>query len=152
MSSAIIPPIRHENCQAELRRQIQALAARLQPYVLAERRRDDRVAIPLLFRLMPLDADWRLCEGESIIVVGKNISQRGLSFYHEQPIPYRRAAISLADPRYGDFAAEIDVRWCRFTRPGWYESGGRLTRALSHTEVESGPEGEVRLTQPAVVG
>jgi hypothetical protein len=31
--------------------------------------------------------------------------------------------------------AEIDITWCRFTKPGWYESGGRLMRiAASATE------------------
>jgi hypothetical protein len=117
--------------RATLTNQVEALLARLNPNISLERRRDDRFAIPVLFRLTPLDADRQPIEDEALIVVGKNISRRGLSFYHERPIPHRRSLIALAEPGIGSFAAEIDVSWCRFTSPGWYESGGRLVRAVS---------------------
>jgi hypothetical protein len=39
--------------------------------------------------------------------------------------------IELTHPGIAPFAAEIDISWCRFTKPGWYESGGRLIRAVS---------------------
>jgi hypothetical protein len=29
------------------------------------------------------------------------------------------------------FAVEIDISWCRFSKPGWYESGSRLIAALT---------------------
>jgi hypothetical protein len=109
--------------------QIEALLSRLHPVVERERRHDDRVAIPVLFRLTPFDADREPLVQEASIVVGKNISRRGVSFYHEKPITHRRALIELADPSVGSFVAEIDITWCRFTKPGWYESGGRLIRS-----------------------
>jgi hypothetical protein len=111
--------------------QIEALLSRLHPAVERERRHDDRVAIPVLFCLTPFDADHQPLEQEASIVVGKNISRRGLSFYHEKPMTHRRALIELADPAVGSFVAEIDVTWCRFTKPGWYESGGRLIRSAA---------------------
>jgi hypothetical protein len=111
--------------------QIEALLSRLHPSVERERRHDDRVAIPVLFRLTPLDADREPLEQEASIVVGKNISRRGVSFYHEKPITHRRAVIELADPSVGCFVAEVDISWCRFTKPGWYESGGRLIRTAA---------------------
>jgi hypothetical protein len=120
--------------------QVEALLTRLYPAVGRERRHDDRIAIPVLFRLTPFDADHQPVAQDSLIVVGKNISRRGVSFYHERPITHRRALIELADPSAGIFVAEIDVTWCRFTKPGWYESGGRLLRSaapiadLSRTE------------------
>jgi hypothetical protein len=110
--------------------QVQALLSRLRATVVVERRRDPRAALPVLLRLTPLDADMQTADEESIIVVGKNISRHGLSFYHERPLPYRRAVISLAQPGLGEFTVEIDVNWCRFRAPGWYESGGRLLRAI----------------------
>ena len=115
-----------------LTNQIEALLSRLNPSVSPERRRDERFAIPVLFRLTPLDADRQPIESEALIVVGKNISRRGFSFYHERPIAHRRAHIALAQPGLGSFSAEIDVSWCRFRRPGWYESGGRLVRSILH--------------------
>lgn len=116
-----------------LARQVQELVARLRPEVTIERRHDDRVSIPLLFRLTPLDRDREPVHDDAIIVVGKDISRRGLSFFHEHPLTYRRAVVALEHPDFGHFAAEIDVNWCRFTRPGWYESGGRLVRPLEAT-------------------
>jgi hypothetical protein len=123
-----------------LARQIQALIARLRPEVTVERRHDDRVAVPLLFRLTQLNSDRQPIHDDAITVVGKDISRRGLSFFHEQPLTYRRAIVSLDDPDFGRFAAEIDVNWCRFTRPGWYESGGRLRRSTGGTPANSRPD------------
>jgi hypothetical protein len=114
-----------------LAREVQALVARLRPHVTVERRHDDRVAVPLLFRLIPLDRRGKPIHDDAITVVGKDISKRGLSFFHGQPLTYRRAIVSLEHPEFGRFAAELDINWCRFTRPGWYESGGRLVRSLT---------------------
>ena len=117
--------------------QVESLLAQLNPDVLIDRRRDDRTAIPVLFRLVPLDTDRQPIEAEAAIVVGKNISRRGVSFYHEKPITHRRALIELADPNVGSFVAEIDITWCRFTKPGWYESGGRLLRTAASLDDSS---------------
>jgi len=115
---------------ASLAEQIDALLTRLNPEVLVERRRDVRVAIPILFQVTPLDADRQPMEAEASVVVGKNISRRGISFFHDRPIPYRRALVALNFAGLVNFTAEIDVSWCRFARPGWYESGGRLIRLV----------------------
>jgi hypothetical protein len=104
--------------------------ARLNPTVALERRRDERMPVPVLFRLTPLDDDRAPIVSAAVTVVGKNISRRGMSFYHEQPLPHRRALISVQHPEISDFSAEIDITWCRFTKPGWYESGGRLVAAV----------------------
>lgn len=121
-----------------LAQQVQQLVARLRPDVVVERRHDDRVAIPLLFRLMPLNSSSEpVCE-DAVTIFGRDLSRRGLSFFHEHPLTYRRAIVSLEHPEFGRFAAEIDINWCRFTRPGWYESGGRLVRlADSKTRLTS---------------
>jgi hypothetical protein len=116
--------------RAALTQQVEALIARINPAVPQERRRDERFAIPVLFKLSPLETGRRTSEHDSIIVVGKNVSRRGFAFFHEQPLPHRRAILELVQPGLGEFAAEIDVTWCRFTKPGWYESGGRLVRPL----------------------
>ena len=76
--------------------------------------------------------------------MGKNVSRRGMSFYHNRPLPYRRALIAVEHPALDGFAAEIDITWCRFTKPGWYESGGRLIAAMAPR-----PEEVSRLAEPA---
>jgi hypothetical protein len=111
-----------------LTEQVETLLARLSPDVVVDRRRDERFPIPILFQIIPLDADRQPLEAEAKYVVGKNISRRGLSFFHDGPITFRRALVLLDHPGLGSFRAEIDVNWCRFARPGWYESGGRLIR------------------------
>jgi hypothetical protein len=131
MTLAIENSITAKTNRATLTIQIEALLSRLHPPVERERRHDDRVAIPVLFRLTPFDAERQALEQQASIVVGKNISRRGVSFYHEKPITHRRALIELADPSAGGFVAEIDITWCRFTKPGWYESGGRLLRTAT---------------------
>jgi hypothetical protein len=109
--------------------QVETLLAKLNPDVVVDRRREERVAIPVLFQLIPLDADRQQVDTEAKYVVGKNISRRGLCFFHDGPITFRRALVVLDHPRLGSFRAEMDINWCRFARPGWYESGGRLIRS-----------------------
>ena len=112
--------------RAALAQQIQKLVSRLHPAVTLERRRDHRLELPLLLRITPLDEEGRPSANEAITVVGKNISRHGLSFYHVAPLPYRRALVCVDDAEFIDFVAEIDLNWCRFSKPNWYESGGRL--------------------------
>ena len=96
-----------------------------------ERRRHDRLSVPIMFRLTPLADDGQPVASESITVIGKNISRDGMSFYHSVPLTYRRAKITVENIDI-DFAAEIDINWCRFSKPGWYESGSRLIAAVAH--------------------
>lgn len=110
--------------------QLRSLIEMLQPGINLDRRLYDRVAIPALFRLTPLDMRHGGPAGEALVVVGKNLCQRGIGFFHDRPIPYRRAVIELDQPELGTWAAEIDLQWCRFTKVGWYESGGRVVRVL----------------------
>lgn len=109
-------------------RPLRSLLELLQPGIRVDRRLYDRVAIPALFRLTPLDTRHGRPAGESIVVVGKDLCQRGIGFFHERPIPYRQAVIELDQPQQGKWVAEIDLQWCRFTKVGWYESGGRIVR------------------------
>jgi hypothetical protein len=126
--------------RAALARQIELLVHRLRPDVTVERRHDERFAMPVLLQLTPLDDDGQPLAGMSTIVVGKDISRRGMSFFHERPLPYRRAIIALEHPETGVFAAEIDINWCQFTRPGWYVSGGRLLRVVEPERVPRSSE------------
>ncbi len=127
---------------ARLTRHIQSLIAGLERPVAAERRSSDRVAVPFLLRLTPLDPDGQPLTEEAITVVGKDISQRGLSFFHEHSLPYRRAMIELEHPEAGPLCMELDICWCRFTKLGWYESGGNLTRVID--QVPTVAEEEIR--------
>jgi hypothetical protein len=91
-----------------------------------ERRSVQRFPYPHLLYLTPVSADGVTAEGESIVVVGKHLSERGLGFFYQQPLPHRRMIASLesAEQRWVGFL--VDITWCRFTQHGWYDSGGRF--------------------------
>jgi hypothetical protein len=92
-----------------------------------ERRRETRYPFPHLIHLTPVGDDGTTPCGDSIVVVGK----RGVGFYHEAPLPYRRMIASLESGGGHWFGFLVDLSWCRFTRQKWYESGGRFLEAVT---------------------
>ena len=115
----------------EIRSQVWGLLSTLYPKVsVVERRRETRYPFPFLIHLAPAD-DPAVQDGESIVVVGKHLSERGLGFFHPGPLPHRRVIASLERPQDGWYAFLLELRWCRFTRQGWYESGGRFLEAVT---------------------
>ena len=95
-----------------------------------ERRVDQRYPYPHLIYLTPLGEDDLTPVGDSIVVVGKNLSEQGLGFFYHQPIPYRRVIASL-EIQSGQWVGFLtDITWCRFTQHGWYDNGGRFLQAV----------------------
>jgi hypothetical protein len=114
----------------ELQGQVWGLLSSLYPKVdILERRRETRYPFPQLVYLTPVGDDGHSPCGEGLTVVGKHLSQRGLGFYHTKPLPYRRMIASLESGN-GWVGFLIDLNWCRFTKQGWYESGGRFLQAV----------------------
>ena len=109
--------------------QFRALKEALNRPVTFERRRYGRIPLPLLLQVTPLDQTGQRLENLTTTVVGKDISPRGVSFFHQQPLPYRRVIVTFEHPEVGHFTMEVDVSWCQFTEYGWYVSGGRQVRA-----------------------
>lgn len=106
-----------------------------------ERRADFRYPYPRLIHLVSADAPRRADEG--IVVVGKTLSQGGLGFYHPKPFHWKRVIASLEDEPGNWVGLLVNIAWCRFTRLGWYESGGSVLAvvdsplATSHGDVPS---------------
>jgi hypothetical protein len=107
------------------------LAGMFPPGTLFERRREQRFPFPRLLQLTPVSADGLQRLGPSVTAAGKQLSESGLSFFHPEPLPFRWviAALDKGDGRWIGFL--LDVDWCRFTRQGWYESGGKFIRAVT---------------------
>jgi hypothetical protein len=117
----------NEDLRAQVRGLLGGLYSRQKS---AERRGEQRYPYPYLVHLAPLDADGITPAGEPLVVVGKHLSERGLGFYHPKPLPYRRVIASL-ESRKGIWVGFLmDLNWCRFTRQGWYESGGRFLKPV----------------------
>ena len=118
---------RHEE---DVRRQVWGLMSSIYPKrEILERRHENRYPFPYLIHLTPVAEDGITPQGESIAVVGKHLSERGLGFYHPKPLPYRRMIASLeCNGHWLGFL--VDLKWCRFTKQGWYESGGRFIQSV----------------------
>jgi hypothetical protein len=115
----------------EVRAQVWGLLTALYPRNdLIERRRGNRYPFPCLVHLTPVGPDGVTPEGETLVVVGKHLSEQGFGFYHQAPLPHRRMIASLEAGRGRWHAFLIDLNWCRFTKDGWYESGGRFLQAV----------------------
>lgn len=116
----------------EVRTQVLGLLAALYPRNdLIERRSENRYPFPCRVFLTPLAKDGVTPEGETIVVIGRDISEHGLGFYHRAALPYRRMIASLPYGKGQWLGFIIDLSWCRFTQGGWYESGGRLLEAVT---------------------
>jgi hypothetical protein len=121
---------RHE-VDDEIRAQVWGLLTALYPRNdLTERRRDTRYPFPCLVHLTPVGSDGFTPEGATLVVVGRHLSEHGFGFYHQQPLPYRRVIASLENGRGQWFGFLLHLNWCRFTKDGWYESGGRFLQAV----------------------
>ena len=115
----------------EVRTQVWGLLSTLYPKLdLVERRHEARYPFPYLIHLAPVRDDGVTPCGEGLAVVGKHMSQRGLSFFHPKPLPYRRVIVSIESGTGRWFGFLMDLTWCRFTKEGWYESGGRFLQAV----------------------
>jgi len=119
---------------AALVEEFRKLRQALERHVKFERRSYGRIPLPLLLRVTPLDQTGQRLDELATTVVGKDISPQGISFFHEQPLPHRRAIVAFEHPDVGTFTMEIDLGWCQFTGTGWYVSGGRLLRSLAPAE------------------
>ena len=121
---APLPP--HRTCDAIARSVRQALSAAERPWCGAERRREPRMPYPYPIYLTPLTpADQPLAD-DTIVVIGKHLSDHGVDFYHREALPYRRVIASLDVGELGWIGLLLELTWCRFTRYGWYDNGGRF--------------------------
>ncbi|MEX0679330.1 MAG: hypothetical protein WD063_19800 [Pirellulales bacterium] len=114
-----------------VRRQVWGVLTAMYPQGrVVERRLDQRYPYPHFFYLTPVAANGISPEGESTVVVGKTLSERGLAFFYQQPLAHRRmiASLETSELRWAGFL--IDITWCRFTQYGWYDSGGRFVQAV----------------------
>jgi len=114
-----------------MRGRVRSLLARMHPARQGfERRTDLRHPYPFLVRITPVDDDGLTPIGETVSVVGKDLTDRGIGFFHQEPLPYRRAIVSFESGTEHALAMLIDLSWCRFTRHGWYDSGGRFLQCV----------------------
>ena len=93
------------------------------------RRTRVRYPYPQLILVTPLDGAEHSA-GVTFVCCGKDLSPQGIGIFHPQPLASRRVILTFASrsPQSVSILAILD--WCRFTRLGWYESGGRLLQVV----------------------
>jgi hypothetical protein len=109
-----------------------------------ERRREQRFPYPHPIYLTPLDSIARSrsdsgprTRSETFVVIGKQITLHGVDFYHREPIAHRRVIASLDAGEHGWIGLLLELAWCRFSRHGWYDNGGRFLAVVdSPLEIE----------------
>jgi hypothetical protein len=95
-----------------------------------DRREDRREPFPYPIYVTPVSEGGIPLTDETIVVLGKHLSERGLDFYYEAPLPHRRVIVSWESSDGTWLALLLDLRWCRSTKYGWYENGGRFLQAV----------------------
>lgn len=103
-----------------------------------DRRCDRREPFPYPIHVTPVTDSGQVLSDETIVVLGKHLSERGLDFYHDAPLPYRRVITSWECRDGSWLALLLDLRWCRSIRHGWYENGGRFLQAVT-SPLEAAP-------------
>jgi hypothetical protein len=98
--------------------------------VICDRRRDHRVPFPYPIHVTPFDTAGCLATSETFVVLGKHLSERGLDFYCQMPIPHRRVIVSWECGAGRWIALLLDLTWCRSNHHGWYENGGRFLQVV----------------------
>lgn len=106
-----------------------------------ERRRERRHPYPHLVLLTPVARDGGCLLDETIVVIGKHLSEHGLDFYHREPVAHRRMIASLETGAGRYVGLLLDLTWCRFTRHGWYDNGGRFLSVAESPLAAASPHG-----------
>ncbi|MBM4004473.1 MAG: hypothetical protein FJ295_14530 [Planctomycetes bacterium] len=96
-----------------------------------DRRREKRRPYPLPFLITPVDSvQHPICDGQ-LLVIGRNVSELGVDFYHREPLPYRQVIASFDGLRGTVLHLLVDLSWCRFGKHRIYDSGGRFVRVVT---------------------
>jgi hypothetical protein len=117
--------------ELEVRDQIWALLSLVQPrHSIIERRAQERYPFPRMIVLAPLEPDTERPLEPAFTGVGRQLSEGGIGFFHAAPLNERRVAVTLEPGSKHARSFLVDLSWCRFTKFGWYEGGGRFLKHL----------------------
>lgn len=116
--------------ELQIREVVECLFLAQQAPPPVERRQDKRLAYPHLLTVTPIDEAEIRSIGEPVTVVGKYLASHGLDFYHGDTLPYKRVVVSFDRGPAEGIHLVLNISWCRFLRPNWYDSGGRFTHIV----------------------
>jgi hypothetical protein len=100
------------------------------PSTFVERRRWHRVPYDRAILITPLDDETNEPVGPSQRVRGRDISLGGVSFDHRETLACRKVACIFEPDSPKSESVIVRLTWCRFTKDGWYQSGGQFVQSI----------------------
>jgi hypothetical protein len=106
-------------------------------------RRWHRVAYDKPLLITPVDDSTDRPSEPALLVRGRDLSLSGVSFMHPRPLASRKVIVRFEsdDPATSSAILAI-LRWCRFRRDGFYQSGGQFVRGGGPDEGWDLPDAE----------
>jgi hypothetical protein len=101
-----------------------------------ERRREARFPYPYPIHLTPFGASGGPVVDRTFVVIGKHLAPHGIDFYCRYPLAERRVIASLDCGPQGWIGLVLELDWCRFSRHGWYDNGGRFVAVVASPLLE----------------
>lgn len=80
--------------------------------------------------LTPMDGERNQLAGKPRLVQGRDVSLGGCSFYHGDPLPCSRVALTFGVSDEDRVTLMVRLTWCRFTQGGIYQSGGKFLKPV----------------------
>lgn len=95
-----------------------------------ERRTETRHPYPYPIHLTPVDRNGQPQVDQTFVVVGKHVSNHGVDFYYAQPVEWSKVIASFPVQNGRWIGLMMELTWCRFSRHGWYDNGGRFVSVV----------------------
>lgn len=96
-----------------------------------ERRTETRHPYPYPIHMTPLDREGKPQLADTFVVVGKHLSNHGADFYYAHPVEWSRVIASFPLQGGNWIGMVLELTWCRFSRHGWYDNGGRFVGTVA---------------------
>jgi hypothetical protein len=134
---AAIPKAESAGRQDRINASVQSALTAIEPFRRPlERRREARFPYPYPIHLTPYGEGGRADVNRTFVVIGKHLAPHGIDFYCPQPLAERRVIASLDCGREGWIGLIVELAWCRFSRHGWYDNGGRFIGVVASPLLE----------------
>jgi hypothetical protein len=101
---------------------------------VADRRPGHRVPCDVAATLAPLDDRGRLTSAAGLDVRLTDVSEFGVGIVHRHPMPHRLVQLAFQTAAGQLVRLLVRLKWCRFKRADFYQSGGKIVRVLKSGE------------------
>lgn len=104
---------------------------------VADRRPGHRIPCNVQAQLVPLDDQGRLPGAAAVEVQVTDLSKSGVGIMHRHPMPHRLVALTFESETGRATRLIVRLKWCRFKRAEFYQSGGQIVRVESELKIEN---------------